>query len=215
MNRARILAWRIRGLFGKDRLDSDLDEEVRAHFEMLVDEHLGHGLSPDEARRAARRNFGGIEQTKEAYRDQRGLPIMETLIQDLRYGLRMLRKNPGFTIVAVLTLALGIGANSAIFSVLDAVMLKTLPVHNPQELLLVNWTANDWPEIVEDLEGSNRKNPNGGWLSESVPFPIFDALRTQTTAFSDVFAFSANINLQSEYRLGPGMRNCDSQFLLT
>jgi len=185
----------MRGLFGKDRLDRDLDEELRLHLEMLVDENIGRGMSLKEARCAARRSFGGIEQTKEAYRDQRGLPIMETLIQDIRYGFRMLRKNPGFTTVAVLTLALGIGANSGIFSVVEAVMLQALPVRDPQQLLLVNWTSKDWPALVEDLEGSNRKDPvTGTWLSESVPYPVFDALRSQSTTLSDVFAFSANIN---------------------
>lgn len=195
MNSLRVFVSRIRGLFGRDRVDSDLDEEVGAHLEMLIDENLARGLSPQEARRAAYRSFGGVVQTKEAYRDQRGLPMMETLSQDIRYGLRMLRKNPGFTAVAVLTLALGIGANSAIFSVLDAVMLKTLPVRDPHELLLVNWTAQGWPALVGDLEGSNRKDPDGGgWVSEALPFPVFVALRNQSSTLSDVFAFSSNVN---------------------
>ena len=120
---------------------------------------------------------------------------MGNFLNDIRYGFRMLRKNPGFTTVAVLTLALGIGANTAIFSVVDAVMLQTLPVRNPQQLLLVSWTAKDWPAIVEDLEGSNRKDPqSGGWISESVPNPIFEALRAQSTTLSDVFAFSSTCN---------------------
>lgn len=195
MGKLREIGSRIRGLFGKELLDKELDEEMTAHLEMLVEENLRRGMTLEEARRAARRIFGGVEQTKEAYRDQRGLPIVETLIQDIRYGIRMLRRNPGFTFVAVLTLALGIGANTAIFSVLDAVMLKALPVRDPARLLLVRWTAKDWPSIVEDLEGSNRKDPaGGGWVSESVPYPIFQALRTQNNTLSEVFAFSANVN---------------------
>jgi predicted permease len=195
MSKLREFASRLRALFSKSRLDQDLDEELRAHLEMLFEENLRRGMSPEAARYAARRSFGGVEQTKEAYRDQRGLPIVETLIQDIRYGFRMLRKNPGFTAVAVLTLALGIGANTAIFSVLDAVMLQTLPVRNPQQLVLMNWTSKDWPAVVEDLEGSNRKDPeSGGWISESVPYPIFEALRTQNTTLSEAFAFSANVN---------------------
>jgi predicted permease len=195
VNWVRVLAWRVRGLFGGSRLDDELDEELQTHLEMLNEENLRQGMRPDDARNAARRSFGGLEQTKEAYRDRRGLPIVETIIQDLRFGLRMLRKNPSFTAVAVLTLALGIGANTAIFSVLDAVMLQSLPVRNPQQLVLINWTAKDWPAIVEDLEGSNRKDPeSGGWLSESVPYQVFDALRTQSTTLSEVFAFSANVN---------------------
>ncbi|HXF40860.1 MAG TPA: permease prefix domain 1-containing protein, partial [Blastocatellia bacterium] len=195
MSNLREIGSRIRGLFGKELLDRELDEEMTAHLEMLVEENLRRGMTLEEARRAARRSFGGVTQTKEAYRDQRGLPIVETFIQDIRYGVRMLRRNPGFTFVAVVTLALGIGANTAIFSVLDAVMLKVLPVRDPARLLLVRWTAKDWPSIVEDLEGSNRKDPaGGGWVSESVPYPIFDALRTQNNTLSDVFAFSANVN---------------------
>jgi predicted permease len=194
MSRLRELASRIRGLFSQNRLDRDLDEELSVHLEMLVDENVRRGMSLKEARYAARRRFGGLEQTREAYRDQRGLPIVETLIQDIRFGFRMLRKNPSFTAVAVLTLALGIGANTAIFSVLDAVMLQMLPVHDPQQLVLVRWTSTDWPSIVEDLEGSSRKDPNGGGsLSESVPYPIYEAMRTENTTCSDVFAFAANI----------------------
>jgi predicted permease len=200
----RELASRIRGLFVKAKLDQDLDEELHSHIEMLIEENMSRGMSFDEARRAARRSFGGVIQTKEAYRDQRGLPIVETIIQDLRYGLRMLRKNPAFTIVTILTLALGIGANTAIFSVLDAVMLQNLPVERPQQLVVVNWTSKDWPALVEDLEGSNRKDSiSSGWLSESLPTPVFDALRTQSNTLSDVFAFSANVhrfNVQLEGR---------------
>jgi predicted permease len=195
MSRLRQLASRIRGMFSHNRLDRDLDEELSVHLEMLVEENLRRGMSLDEARYAARRSFGGLQQTRESYRDQRGLPIVETLIQDIRFGFRMLRKNPSFTAVAVLTLALGIGANTAIFSVLDAVMLQMLPVHDPQQLVLVRWTAKDWPSIVEDLEGSNRKDPNsGGWLSESVPYPIYEAMRTENTTCSEVFAFAANVS---------------------
>jgi hypothetical protein len=125
-------------------------------------------------------------------------------MQVIRYGFRMLRKNPSFTSVAVLTLALGIGANTAIFSALDAVMLKVLPIRDPQQLLLVSWTSKDWPAVVEDLVGSNRKDAaSGGWLSESVPYPVFDALRTRSTTCSEVFAFSANINKEIGLRTSP------------
>ena len=135
MNAVRVLWSRFRGLFRARQLDERLEEEVRGHLEMLEEEYIHRGMTPEQARYAARRSFGGVEQTKEVHRELRSVPFIETFIQDLRYAARMLRKTPAFTTVAVLSLALGIGANTAVFTLINALMLRMLPVENPRELV--------------------------------------------------------------------------------
>jgi putative ABC transport system permease protein len=164
----RILISRFIGLFRKQRQERELDEELRSHLEMLTEEKLRKGMSPEEARYAALRSFGGVERTKERYREQRGMPTLESFFQDIRYGLRGLLRNPGFAAVAIMTLALGIGANTAIFSVVRAVLLRPLPYRNPSRLVYI---SEFWPH-----ETPVRTVPNPDFANWSEHTRLFDGL---------------------------------------
>src|SRR3979411_3089799 len=156
------LIRRLAALFRRRRLEDDLDEELRSHVEMAVELNLGKGMSAEDARREALRSFGGVEQTKENYRDQRGLPMIETTLQDLRFGFRMLRRSPSFSILAILCLTLGIGANAAVFSWVEGILFRPYPaVTHQEQLLALTGTARgesgptdiSWPDLV-DLQRS-------------------------------------------------------------
>ena len=193
MTALRIFLSKLRGLFRKRRLEQEMADEIAAHLEMQIEEHVRQGMSPEEARYLALRKFGGVEQIKEIHRERRSLPALETLVRDLNYGFRMLRRTPAVTAVAILSLALGIGANTALFSVVDAVLLKTLPVDNPDQLVLFEWQAGKQYRLSGMSGTSNVDGPPGTRSLSLFRYDVFEKLRQATAAdgpLSDLFAFA-------------------------
>jgi predicted permease len=195
MTSLRIFLARLRGLFQKRKLEVELDNEIAAHLEMQIADHLRQGMTPEEARYLALRKFGGVEQVKEIYREKRSLAPVETFLRDLNYGLRMLRRSPGVTAVAILSLALGIGANTALFGVVDAVLLKTLPVEHPERLLVFEWQAGRLYRTSGMSGTSNVDGPPGTRSLSLFRYDVFEKLHlaqagTTESPLSDLFAFA-------------------------
>jgi putative ABC transport system permease protein len=176
-----LRSWflRLAQLFRRPRAEQELDAEMQSHLALHIEDNLRAGMTPQQARRDALLKLGGLEQTKELYRERRTLPLLDTLLQDLRFGARMLRKNPGFTAVAVLTLAIGIGANAAIFSVVNAVLLRPLAMHDPSRVVYI---TEQWRDIFPGLSVGN-----------------FTDLKAQSASFAALCASSdASFNLAAQ-----------------
>jgi predicted permease len=181
MRKVRAFGLRILGLFRGRRSDHDFSAELESHIALHTDDGIRAGLTPEEARRQALLRLGGAEQTRQAHRQQRTLPWLDSLLQDTRYGLRTLRRSPGFTITAMLTLALGIGACTAIFSLVNAVLIRSLPYGDPERLVYL-FTPNPHIPVPPDV------------MSPS--YADFYDLKQQSHSFADMTAFEqATFNL--------------------
>ena len=173
---------RLRSSFAHTHMDQDLDAEMSAHLEMAIEENMKQGMSAEEARRQALIRFGGVEQAKQQHREARGFQIFDILWLDLRYTFRTMRREPGFSLVAVLILALGIGANIAVFSVVNTILLRPLPFHDPQQLV--------W---ITTAQGK------GGLSDQTYSTDAYRTFQAQNRSFQDVtgyFAFSNSDNLR-------------------
>jgi predicted permease len=179
----RVLASRVRGLFRRRRLDAELDEEIRLHLELLTEEHQRRGMSPREARAAARRDFGGVEPMKEAHRDQRGSRWIDAFRQDVRFAARLLRKDRWFAFVAVIALALGIGGNNTVFTFAVATRLRGLPVEEPDRILSI-------------------RTRDGGGRDQGLSYREFHELRN-ASSFDGIAAFSRMTATVTDEGLAP------------
>ena len=168
-------------------MEADLDKELRFHFESQVADKVRSGIPESEARRLTRIEFGGIEQIKEDCRERRGTMWLESLLRDVRYALRQLGKSPGFTLTAVLTLALGIGATTAVFTLVEQVMLQSLQVTRPDQLWRIGFRPHccEWAGYSEDQDD----DAPGNW--NLFPYEAYKLLRANTTGFQDLAALQA------------------------
>ena len=187
---------KLQTLFHRNRTTQQLDDEFQFHLEQQIGENIARGMSREEARYTAIRAFGNPTFLKEETRDTWGWLWLEHLAQDLRYGLRTLRKNLGFTAVAVLTLALGIGANTAIFQLIDALRLRAIPVKEPQQLVTVQ---------LADSTGVRGSQTSGYSVLTN---PVWETFRAQQDVFSGVLAWGSNsfgLTPGGEVRLAQGL----------
>src|SRR5262245_4619593 len=185
MNVRQIRGWLARffGVLNRGRREREFAEELESHLQMHIEDNLRAGMLPEEARRVALVKLGGVTLTHELYREQRGLPMLETLLQDLRFGLRMLRKNPGFTLIAVLTLSLGIGATSAVFSLIQGVLLTPPPYQQPERIALITTARTDGQQTSRP-----RGWPAAQWMEWQKEAKWFEAIAAYRWEFSFIIS---------------------------
>lgn len=172
-------------------METQMNEEMRFHIERYTEDLIRNGLLPEEANRRARAEFGSIEARKEECREALGLRLVEDLRTDCRYTARLLRQSPAFTVVAILSLALGIGANIAIFTLMEAVLWKAIPVRHPEQLRLLSWTSGP-NEVIESIWGQRQKAPGGASNSTAFSYAVFREMERKTAGADAVFGFKAS-----------------------
>jgi predicted permease len=174
MRQLRAYFFRLANVFRNRQSDEEFAAEIEANLQMHIEDNVRSGMSKEQARRQALIRLGGLEPTKELYRERRGLPFIDTLFQDMRFAIRMLRKNPGFTLVAIVTLALGIGANTAIFSIVYSMLLRPLPYKNSSRMITVHTKTAMFPTF-----------------EIATSWPMFQAIRQRATALESAAAYQS------------------------
>lgn len=187
-NRIRVFMTKLRGLVGQRRVTGELEDEIQLHIQMLKESFILQGMEPSDAEAAARRQFGNTTLLRERHHEQRTLPIFATLARDLHFGLRQLRRNPTLTCVAIASLALGIGANTAIFTAAKRVLFDTLPVASPHQLRLLTWVSGH-ERPVPPVWGDVGPNEAGGLRSDSFSYPVLEEIRRRADAVQALIAF--------------------------
>jgi MacB-like periplasmic core domain len=188
MRRMRIFAAKLRALLSLGKANRGFDAELHAHLELLTERYLSQGMLPEEARRAASRQFGNTSLLRERIGEARRFLLLSALWRDARFGARQLARNPLFTLIAVGSLALGIGANTAIFSAAKRVLFDTLPVSKPHELRMLTWVSGH-EQPVPPVWGDVWSTDSGGLASNAFSYAAFDAMRKETEVFQDLVAF--------------------------